>query len=250
MSKIIAIIPARYASTRFPGKVLEKIGDKTILNMVWEQVKKSKRVDRVIIATDDERISDEVKNFGGEYEMTFMTHKSGTDRCAQVSQKFWDSSIIINVQADEPFIIPEMIDILAERMSGDNWIEIATLCNEIQSLEQSADPNVVKVVKDKFNKVLYFSRATIPHYRDDNSSIAHTFRHIGIYAFRNKVLRYLTSLPQSPLEYAEKLEQLRWMENGYKIYAYETNYDGISIDTPEDLQRALEYFELRGHSEK
>lgn len=244
MSKIIAIIPARYASTRFPGKVLEKIGEKTILHLVWEQLKKSKRVDRVIIAGDDERIATEVNSFGGEYEMTFMSHKSGTDRCAQVAAKLWDSRIIINVQADEPFIKPAMIDILAERISSDKWIEIATLCSLIKSPEEANDHNIVKVVKDKFNKVLYFSRALIPHYREQNGSTADRFRHIGIYAFRSNVLKYLTALPESSLENAEKLEQLRWMENGYNIYAYETIYDGISIDTPEDLQRAIEYSEL------
>lgn len=245
MSKIIAIIPARYASTRFPGKVLKKIGDKTILHMVWEQVKKSKRVDRVLIATDDERVSAEVINFGGEYEMTFMTHKSGTDRCAQVAQKFRDSSIIINVQADEPFIKPEMIDTLAERVDADKWVEVATLCAIIDPTDDAGDQNMVKLVKDKFSKVLYFSRALIPYLRDRTGSDTTRFRHIGIYAFRNNVLQYLTALPESPLEISEKLEQLRWMENGYSVYAYQTNYEGISIDTPEDLRRAVEYFELK-----
>jgi 3-deoxy-manno-octulosonate cytidylyltransferase (CMP-KDO synthetase) len=238
MSKIIAIIPARYASSRLQGKVLEKIGDKTMLNLVWDQVKKTELVEEVIIATDDERILREAENFGGQAEMTFSSHKSGTDRCAQVASQFWESDIIINIQADEPFIDPEIIDMLGKKMIEDDWIEIATLCTGIKDYDEAIDPNTVKIVKDNSNKALYFSRASIPYFRDIVGSIENQYRHIGIYAFRNKSLQSITKLSESFLENAEKLEQLRWLENGYKIHVFETDYKGIGIDTPKDLEKA------------
>ncbi|MBK7095839.1 MAG: 3-deoxy-manno-octulosonate cytidylyltransferase [Saprospiraceae bacterium] len=238
MSKIIAIIPARYDSSRLPGKVLEKIGDKTMLNLVWDQVKKTEMVEEVIIATDDERIMGEAEYFGGQSEMTFSSHRSGTDRCAQVASQFWESDIIINIQADEPFIDPEIIDMLGKKMIEDDWIEIATLCTRIKDRNEVSDPNTVKIVKDNFNKALYFSRAPIPYFRDSVGSIENQYRHIGIYAFRNKSLQSITKLSESFLEKAEKLEQLRWMENGYKIHVFETEYKGTGIDTPVDLEKA------------
>jgi len=241
MSKIIAIIPARYDSSRLPGKVLEKIGDKTMLNLVWEQVKKTEMVEEVIIATDDGRIVAESENFGGQAEMTFSSHRSGTDRCAQVASQFWETDIIINIQADEPFIDPEIIDMLASRMIEDDWIEIASLCTKIKDQNEATDPNTVKIVMDKFNKALYFSRASIPYFRDNRGSVENQYRHIGIYAFRNKTLQSITKLSESFLEKAEKLEQLRWIENGYKIHVFETDYIGIGIDTPEDLEKARQY---------
>ncbi|HHB52448.1 MAG TPA: 3-deoxy-manno-octulosonate cytidylyltransferase, partial [Saprospiraceae bacterium] len=162
MSKVVAIIPARYNSTRFPGKVLEKIGEKTILQMVFEKVNQAQFIDEIVIATDDNRIMDAASSFGAYSEMTFSTHKSGTDRCAQVSNNFWDDDIIINIQADEPFINPEIIDLLALKMKDDNWIEIATLCSKCKNSFEVSDPNTVKLVKDIYNKALYFSRSVIP----------------------------------------------------------------------------------------
>ena len=241
MSKIIAIIPARYNSTRLPGKVLEKIGDKTILELVYKKVKQAKYIDEIIIATDDQKIIDTASSFGANAEMTFSSHKSGTDRCAQVSREFWEDDIVLNIQADEPFIAPEIIDLLALKMKDDNWIEIATLCTNINNPAEISDPNSVKVVKDIYNKALYFSRSIIPYYRDKDSG--HSFhKHIGIYAYRNKILQSITSLKESKLEKAEKLEQLRWMENGYKIHVFETEYKGFGIDTVEDLERARKMY--------
>ncbi len=237
MSKIIAIIPARYNSTRLPGKVLEKIGNKTILELVYKNVQQAKYIDEIIIATDDQKIIDTASSFGANAEMTFSSHKSGTDRCAQVSREFWEDDVILNIQADEPFIDPEIIDLLALKMKDDNWIEIATLCTNINNPAEISDPNTVKVVKDIYNKALYFSRSIIPYYRDKDSGNSF-HKHIGIYAYRNKILQSITSLKESKLEKAEKLEQLRWMENGYKIHIFETEYQGFGIDTVEDLERA------------
>ena len=237
MSKIIAIIPARYNSTRLPGKVLKKIGEKTILQHVYEKVKEARYIDEIIIATDDNKIIDEARNFGAQAEMTFSSHKSGTDRCAQVSREFWEDDIIINVQADEPFILPDIIDLLALKMKDDNWIEIGTLCSIVTDIEESQNPNNIKVVKDIYNKALYFSRASIPFYRNTSDSKKY-FKHIGIYAYRNKILQTITAIKESNLEKAEKLEQLRWVENGYKIHVFETGYTGFGIDTIEDLEKA------------
>lgn len=238
MSKNIAIIPARYDSTRFPGKLLEKIGEKTILNLVWEQVSKSAQLDEIIIATDDERIISEAENFGAQAEMTFKTHRSGTDRCAQIAARYWENDVIINIQADEPFIKPELIDMIVEKMNEDEWIEIASFYTKILNSTDISDPNVVKLVKDKSGKALYFSRASIPFYRDGIKPDDYYVRHIGLYAYRNKVLQSITKLEESQLEKAEKLEQLRWLENGYNLYVFETEYQGIGIDTQEDLDRA------------
>lgn len=240
MSKNIAIIPARYDSTRFPGKLLERIGEKTILNLVWDQVSKSNQLDEIIIATDDVRIISEAESFGAQAEMTFKTHKSGTDRCAQIAARYWENDVIINIQADEPFIQPELIDMIIEKMNEDEWIEIASLFTKILNSADISDPNVVKLVKDKSGKALYFSRSPIPFYRDGIKPDDYYLRHIGLYAYRNKALQSITKLDESHLEKAEKLEQLRWLENGFNLHVFETEYQGIGIDTPEDLKRAME----------
>lgn len=238
MSKNIAIIPARYDSTRFPGKLLEKIGEKTILNLVWDQVTKSTQLDEIIIATDDERIITAAENFGAQAELTFRSHKSGTDRCAQIASRYWENDVVINVQADEPFIKPELIDMIIEKMNQDEWIEIASLYTKILESADILDPNVVKIVKDNTGRALYFSRASIPFNRDGIKPDYNYLRHIGLYAYRNKVLQSITKLEESLLEKAEKLEQLRWIENGFSLHVFETEYQGIGIDTPEDLERA------------
>lgn len=242
MSKIIAIIPARYNSTRLPGKVLEEINGKPIVQHVFEKVKDAKHVDEIIIATDDQRIIDIATNFGAQAEMTFPSHKSGTDRCAQVGREFWTDDIIINVQGDEPFIEPETIDFLAKKMKDDSWIEIATLCSKINETSEINNPNIVKVVRDINNKALYFSRSIIPFARDISYEKATYYKHIGIYAYRNKALQEITKLPESNLENIEKLEQLRWLENGKIIHAFDTEYNGLGIDTPDDLKRAKNMF--------
>ncbi len=241
--KFIAIIPARYASTRFPAKPLAKLGSKTVIERVYSQV--AGCCDDAVVATDDQRIYDAVKAFGGKVEMTSTTHRSGTDRCWEAYQKQGkEFDVIINVQGDEPFIQPSQIESL--KSCFDNAaVDIATLVKpfaESDPIEALENPNSPKVVVDSNHNALYFSRSVIPYLRGVERSEwlkHHTFyKHIGIYAFRREVLERVTSLPQSSLELAESLEQLRWLESGYKIGVGVTNVETIGIDTPEDLERA------------
>ena len=242
----IAIIPARYASTRFPAKPLAKLGGKLVIERVYEQV--SKCVERAVVATDDERIYDAVMGFGGEAVMTSTEHRSGTDRCREAYDKLdYEADIVINVQGDEPFIQPEQIEALKACFENEAT-QIATLVKpfaESDGVEALENPNSPKVVVDEDMCALYFSRSVIPYLRGIERSEwlrHHTFyKHIGIYAFRAEVLREVTSLPQSSLEKAESLEQLRWLENGYKIGVGISNIETIGIDTPEDLARAEEF---------
>lgn len=239
----IAIIPARYASTRFPAKPLAKLGGKMVIERVYEQV--SKCVERTVVATDDERIFAAVKGFGGEVVMTSTEHRSGTDRCREAFEKVcFDADIVINVQGDEPFIQPEQIEALKRCFESDDT-QIATLVKpfvESDGIEALENPNSPKVVVDKQMHALYFSRSVIPYLRGierEEWLKHHTFyKHIGIYAFRADILKEVTSLPQSTLEKGESLEQLRWLECGYKIGVGITNIETIGIDTPEDLVRA------------
>ncbi|MEX0813388.1 MAG: 3-deoxy-manno-octulosonate cytidylyltransferase [Chitinophagales bacterium] len=231
---ITGIIPARYASSRLPGKPLLKIAGKPMIQWVYEQASKAKKLDRVIVATDDQRIMDCVKGFGGSVVMTSAEHKNGTERIAEVAQKS-ESDAFINIQGDEPFIAPEQIDQIAALL--ESGAEIATLVKQISAQEEIQDTNTVKVVRSLSGKALYFSRHPIPFYR--NSSGEKVFwQHIGIYGFNKAVLAQLVQLPVSPLEKAESLEQLRWLENGYEIYTTVTNISNISIDTELDLLQA------------
>jgi 3-deoxy-manno-octulosonate cytidylyltransferase (CMP-KDO synthetase) len=242
----IAIIPARYASTRFPGKPLAKIGNQTMIQRVYEQVKKA--VETVYVATDDERIFDTVKSFGGNAVMTSSDHKSGTDRCFEAFTKIGNGfDIIINVQGDEPFIKPEQIETL-KNCFIDPKTEIATLIKAFPYngfFDDLSNRDVPKVVINKKMEAMYFSRSVIPYNRgvDRNQWLAkHTYyKHIGMYAYRADVLKKITALPQSSLEIAESLEQLRWLENGYKIKVGITNAESMGIDTPEDLEKAQKY---------
>ncbi len=248
--KVIAIIPARYASTRFPAKPLAKLGGKLVIERVYEQV--AGCVERAVVATDDERIYDAVKSFGGEVVMTSTEHRSGTDRCREAFEKVgFDADIVINVQGDEPFIQPEQIETL-KRCFENEGTEIATLVKPFSvedGIEALENPNSPKVVVDEQMQALYFSRSVVPYLRGVERAEwlhHHTFyKHIGIYAFRAEVLKQVTSLPQSSLEKAESLEQLRWLENGYKIGVGITNVETIGIDTPEDLQRAEAFLNSR-----
>ncbi len=239
---ILGIIPARYASTRFPGKPLADIGGKSMIQRVYEQVKKSKLVTDVIVATDNQEIFDHVTKFGGRVRMTKESHVSGTDRCyeALTLQKA-SFNYVINIQGDEPFIQPEQIDLLARLLDGKT--EIATLVKKIEDREQLFNPNVVKAVVAANGEALYFSRSTVPHIRNTPEAewmSKHSFyKHIGMYAYRTDVLKRLTELPVSALEKAESLEQLRWLENGFRIKVAETKKETIGIDTPEDLLGAL-----------
>lgn len=241
----IGIIPARYESTRFPGKPLAIIKDKPMIQWVYENV--SKALAEVYVATDDDRIVNAVESFGGKVVKTLSTHLSGTDRCAEAALKLSetiDFDVAINIQGDEPFIQPEQIELLKSCFKSD--AEIATLVKKIDSSEELLNPNRPKVVLDKNNNALYFSRSPIPYVRGTEENAWTTestfWAHIGMYAFKANVLQEITKLPQGKLELAESLEQLRWLENGLKIKTAETTTRSIGIDTPEDLQAALKLF--------
>jgi 3-deoxy-manno-octulosonate cytidylyltransferase (CMP-KDO synthetase) len=240
--KILGIIPARYASTRFPGKPMAMIGDKTMIERVYIQCIKSNLTD-IIVATDDERIYKHVRTFG-KAMMTADHHPSGTDRCQEVIEKVRDEfDFVINIQGDEPFIDPEQINLLASSLTTD--VQIATLIKKIENPEHLFTANVVKIVKDVNNRALYFSRSPIPHLRgkEENEWLNHEtfFKHIGMYAYRTDILKQITSIKQAPLEKIEGLEQLRWLENGFNIQTIETSIETIGVDSPEDLAKAEQY---------
>ncbi len=236
---ILAIIPARYASTRFPGKPLVDIGGKTMIQRVYDQVCLAGKVDRVVVATDDERIATHVRAFGGEVLMTRAEHPSGTDRCAEVALQSPEAEWVLNVQGDEPFIQPQQIDLLAETLVRHPRHRIATLAKPVTNAEDLANPNLVKVVFSETAGAIYFSRHPIPFVRGVEPAewcAHHTFyRHIGLYGFERKTLLALAALTPAPLERAESLEQLRWLEHGYGIAVGITEMETLGIDTPEDL---------------
>ena len=241
--RVIAIIPARYASTRFPAKPLAQLGGKPIIEWVYRTAKQF--FDAVVVATDDSRIADAVAEFGGMAVMTSNRHRCGTERCAEALRKVggeWD--VVVNIQGDEPFTSVEQLRILVSLFENPN-IDIATLATPIygeQATEDIHNPNIVKVAISSCSTALYFSRSAIPHLRNKEVkewASHHTFyRHVGIYAFRSDVLQRIVNIPPSPLECAESLEQLRWLENGYTIGIGITKDIGIGIDTLEDLRRA------------
>ena len=242
--KTIGIIPSRYASSRLPGKPLMDIHGKSMIRRVYEQCLKAKKLDKVLVATDDERIQKEVLDFGGEVVMTSQNHQSGTDRCNEALLKQGnDYDIVVNIQGDEPFISPNQIDLIVGCFENDNTTEIATLIKKVVDIETLQDPNKVSVVCDYKGFALYFSRQLIPFLRgvppSDWTTQHNYYKHIGMYAYKANVLSNLSELPQSNLEMAEKLEQLRWLENGFKIKTAITEEEAISIDTPEDLSRLL-----------
>ena len=230
--KVVGIIPARYASSRFPGKPLVDIGGKTMIQRVYEQALKANLHD-VIVATDDVRIETSVKQFGGKVMMTSSAHSNGTERIAEVAEHV-DADVIINIQGDEPFIQPEQINLLAACFA-DEAVQIATLAKLQHNADDFAKSSIVKVVFDHYFNALYFSRSAIPFYRNESSHAFH--KHIGIYAFRKAVLLEVVKLSESSLEAAELLEQLRWLQHGYKIKVVPTELESISIDVPEDLER-------------
>ncbi len=247
MANIIGLIPARYASSRFPAKPLADIGGTSMIQRVYEQAKKSSHLSKVVVATDHPEIYNHVKNFGGDVCMTREDHVSGTDRCHEALTLQSESyEYIINIQGDEPFIQPDQIDLLAAVLTGKT--EIATLIKAIDQTEQLFNPNLVKAVIGKNCEALYFSRSPIPYLRNIKESdwiTHHTFfKHIGMYAYRADILAELTKLHPSTLEKAESLEQLRWLENGFEILAVETSIESFGIDTPEDLVKAKEYLKL------
>ncbi len=242
---ILGIIPARYASTRFPAKALALIDGKSMVQRVVEQARQATALSRVVVATDDERIRAHVTGFGGEVVMTSVHHQSGTDRCGEAVQQLVRAGTVtqidyvVNIQGDEPFIQPRQIDLLASVLDGTT--ELATLIRQIDDSATLANPNTPKVVVSAGGEALYFSRQAIPYQRDqppEHWLRHHTYyKHIGLYAYRTDVLACITQLPPSALERAESLEQLRWLENGYRIRAVVTDLDSHGIDTPEDLAR-------------
>lgn len=239
---ILGIIPARYASSRFPGKPLVEINGVSMIERVYQEASKAKTLDYVVVATDDERIFEHVKAFGGNVVMTSSNHPSGTDRCYEAFKKVkGDFNYIINIQGDEPFINPEQIDELGNVCKGQT--ELATQMIKVDNHEFLFDMGEVKIVLNKDNEALYFSRMVIPYIKGVDEKEWHKhhdyFRHVGMYAYRSDVLYAITSLKVSSLEKAESLEQLRWLEAGYKIKCVETLYDSHCIDTPEDIERVL-----------
>ncbi len=239
--KILGIIPSRYASTRFPGKPLIEIDGKTMIQRVYEQAKKANSLTEVVVATDDDKIFEHIKSFGGNVVMTSDSHESGTDRCAEVLEKSdANFDVVLNIQGDEPFINPEQINQLSACFE-DEKTDIATLIKEIKTEEELFNPNRPKVHFDANNFALMFSRNVIPELKNikkENWIKEHTFfKHIGIYGYRSDVLAKISELPQSPLEIKERLEQLRWLENDYSIKIATTEYEAVAIDTPEDLEK-------------
>jgi len=238
----LGIIPARYASTRFPGKPLIDIAGKSMIQRVYEQACSAPSLDKVVIATDDERIIEEVERFGGAYALTRSDHQSGTDRCAEVAQKFTGYEVIINIQGDEPYIDPVQIDLLSTCFE-DPTVKLATLVKKITTTEELFNHNIPKVVLNAAQQAIYFSRHTIPFLRNidqENWLSAHQYyKHIGIYGYTVETLLQITQLKPSKLELAESLEQLRWIENGYDIQTRITDLESIAVDTPEDLEKII-----------
>lgn len=245
--KFIGIIPARYASTRFPGKPLALLGGKPVIQHVYEKV--AAVLEAAYVATDDERIYDVVKSFGGQVVMTRTNHKSGTDRIEEAIEKIggeWD--VVVNVQGDEPFVAKSQLDTICHCFD-DPITQIATLGKPFESMEAVQNPNSPKIVVDNMGFAMYFSRSVIPYVRgkEKSSWLTHYpfLKHLGIYAYRKDVLRQVTQLPQSSLEIAESLEQLRWLQNGFKIKVGTTDVETVGIDTPQDLERAEEFLKTQ-----
>lgn len=239
--KILCVIPARYASTRLPGKPLRLIAGAPMIVRVYERAKLSSCVTDVIVATDDERILKAVEEHGGKAMMTRADHKTGTDRLAEVAEHFTDIDVIVNVQGDEPLIDPKLIDNLAKQFETDKDLQMATVKTEIKNDEDKANPNNVKVVTDKEGYALYFSRSLIPYPR--KTGLAKVYKHIGIYAYKRDFLLKYAKMSSTPLEETESLEQLRALENGYKIKVIETDKEFVGVDTEEDLKKVNGIYE-------
>ncbi len=234
---VLIVIPARYASTRFPGKMLVNLCGYPLVYHVYQQAKKATCANEVLVATDDERIKSALEPLGVPVVMTRSDHASGTDRIAEVAEKR-NEEIIVNVQGDEPLLPPECIDAVIKPLLDDDTLQMSTACRSITDPSWIQNPNIVKVITNQKGRALYFSRSPIPYIRDEEQRHNITgiyWQHIGIYAYRRKFLLYISKLPQTPLEKLEKLEQLRVLENGYSIAVVPTNYEALGVDTPEDL---------------
>lgn len=237
--KILGVIPARFASSRFPGKALATIASKPMLQHVYERASQSRYLTTVIVATDDQRIFNAARDFGARVRMTRPDHASGTDRVAEIASAE-TCDIVVNIQGDEPLIDPDAIDAAILPMAHDPEILMATLKKRIEDPREIEDPNVVKVVTDLRGDAIYFSRAPIPHYREDDRAV--WFKHIGLYLYQRDFLLGYSELPVGPLEQAERLEQLRALENGLRIRVVETEYESLGVDTPRDLERVERLF--------
>lgn len=241
--KILAVIPARYASSRFPGKALATLENRSMLEHVYERATLSRYLTAIVIATDDQRIYNEARRFGARVEMTRDDHVSGTDRVAEVASALEDYDLVVNIQGDEPLIDPTAIDTALMPLVEEPAIPMGTLKKRIEDPREISDPNVVKVVTDRFENAIYFSRSTIPYPRSIEEARAAThFKHIGLYVYRRDFLLRYSDLPVGPLESSERLEQLRALENGFKIRVVETEYESLGVDTPEDLERVRGLF--------
>lgn len=235
MNKTAIIIPARYGSSRLEGKPLLKVCEKPVIQWVYEKAQQAKLADMIIVATDDERIFNAVKAFGGEVEMTSVNHKCGSDRIREVAERHPEIAYIVNLQGDEPLIKPESIDAVARNVQEDDKADISTLIRVLTDEEEINNPNLVKCVVDNNGYALYFSRSKIPYER--NKNVATFYGHLGIYGYKRDALMKMTSLPQTPLEKAESLEQLRAIENGMKIKTSVVDFVPVGIDTAEDLEK-------------
>jgi 3-deoxy-manno-octulosonate cytidylyltransferase (CMP-KDO synthetase) len=243
-TRILGIIPARFASSRFPGKVLASIAGKSMLQHVYERASQSRYLQHLVIATDDDRVREEARRFGASVRMTRADHASGTDRVAEVASSD-PAEIIVNIQGDEPLFDPAVIDAAALALLDEPSIPMGTLKKRIEDPSEYSNPNVVKVVTDRRGNAIYFSRAPIPYVRDarERARAVH-YKHIGLYVYRRDFLLSYSDLPVGPLEQAERLEQLRALENGFPMRVAETEYDSLGVDTPEDLERVAGMFEM------
>jgi 3-deoxy-manno-octulosonate cytidylyltransferase (CMP-KDO synthetase) len=238
--KVVAVIPARYGASRFPGKPLAPIAGRPLVQHVFERARQAQRVERTIIATDDERILQAVAQFGGDAVMTRPDHRTGTERMAEVALQV-PAEIYVNVQGDEPLVDPAAIDAAVEAVQSDPEVQVATICVPIRKAQDIVDPNVVKVVSDFQGDALYFSRAPIPWIRDGKAqNESHHRKHLGLYVFRREALLEFPTLPPGEWERLEQLEQLRLLENGYRIRVVETTWDSVSVDVPADVARVEE----------
>lgn len=243
--KFVCIIPSRYASTRLPGKPLCDIAGKPMVQRVYEQARKAEKLESVVVAVDNPRVYDTVVSFGGQAIMTREDHANGTDRLAEAVEHFPDADVIINVQGDEPLIAPDVIDALCRVFEEDSTLQMATVAAPLAK-EEYDEPSAVKVVMNRNNEAMYFSRSLIPYPRNAYEGIMKPYKHIGIYAYKRDFLLKYAAMEQTPAEQVESLEQLRVLENGYKIKVITTNHQFIGIDTPEDLEHIREYFANKG----
>ena len=243
--KFICIIPSRYASTRLPGKPLADIDGEPMIQRVYEQAVKATKIDQVVVAVDNPKVYDTVVSFGGHAVMTREDHVNGTDRLAEAVAHFPDADVVVNVQGDEPLIAPDVIDALCQAFEEDDSLSMATIATPMKQ-EEYNDPSAVKVIMNQRDEAMYFSRSLIPYPRNPYTDEIHPYKHIGIYAYRKEFLLQYAQMAQTPAEKVESLEQLRVLENGYKIKVIKTNHQFIGIDTPEDLQHIRDYFAHKG----